>query len=349
MTDESANDKPRPGEKPDRSPKKAAIVVALVVLAVVAAVVVMNRDRLLVQSDVTTPTTATGTQPVVPNQAPEVLSITAATDRIEPFSICELECDAVDSDGDPLTYVWSVSAGEIYGDGPRIEWGSPVAEGLYRVSVTVNDGRGGSAEYSLPLRVKTNAAPRFSGMVADAEWLIAGESTRVSCNVADADGDDITLAWSATGGTLTGQGNAVIWQAPDVDGVYWIAVVARDGYGGEARRTLPISVTSGEPPEIVGLFLHGVNTDMVQKVGNDWKVYQGRTLNIICAMVDETATFTYEWSADFGKLTADGAKATWVAPSSRVAATILVVVADESGNKSTASVLISVETCTCSF
>lgn len=349
MTDDSAHDKPRPGEKPDPSPKKAAIVVALVVLAVVAAVVVMNRDRLLVHSDVTTPTTPTSTQPVVPNQSPEVLSITAATDRIEPFSICELECDAVDPDGDPLTYVWSVSAGEIYGEGPRIEWGSPVAEGLYRVSVTVNDGRSGTAEYSTSLRVKANAAPVLASMTLDAEWLHAGGSTRVSCEVSDANGDDITLAWSATGGTLTGQGSAVIWTAPETDGVYWIAVIARDAYGGEGRRTLPISVSSGEPPKIDGLYVHGVNTDMVQKVGNDWMVYQGRTLNIICAMVDEAAIFTYDWSVDFGSITADGAKATWVAPSKRVAATILVIVADEKGNQSSASVLISVETCTCSF
>ena len=349
MTDESAANKLRPGEKPDHSPKKAAVVVVLVVLAVVAAVVVMNRDRLLVHSDVTTPTPPTSAQPVIPNRAPEILSITAATDRIEPFSICELECDATDPDGDPLTYTWSVSAGEVYGSGPRIEWGSPVAEGLYRVSVTVDDGRDGVAEYSTSLRVKANAAPVLANMTLDAEWLPCGGSTRLSCDVSDADGDDITLTWSATGGTLTGQGSAVIWTAPETDGVYWIAVIARDAYGGEARRTLPISVTSGEPPKIDGLFVHGVNTDMVQKVGNDWMVYQGRTLNIICAMADEAATFTYDWSVDFGTITADGATATWVAPSNRVAATILVVVADDKGNQSSASVLISVETCTCSF
>jgi len=349
MTDESSSSKPRPGEKPDRNPKKAAVVVALVILAVVAVVVILNRDSLLVHSDVTTPTTPTSTQPVVPNRAPEVLSITAATDRIEPFSICELECDAVDPDGDPLTYTWSVSAGEIYGDGPRIEWGSPVAEGLYRVSVIADDGRGGTAEYSTSLRVKANAAPVLASMTLDADWLPAGGSTHVSCEVSDANGDDITLAWSTTGGTLTGQGSAVMWTAPEKDGVYWIAVIARDAYGGEGRRMLPISVTSGEPPKIDGLYVHGVNTDMVQKVGNDWMVYQGRTLNIICAMVDESAIFTYEWSADVGTITADGATATWVAPAKRAAATILVVVADEKGNQSTASVLISVETCTCSF
>ncbi|MBN1152893.1 MAG: hypothetical protein JXA58_06755, partial [Dehalococcoidia bacterium] len=86
-----------------------------------------------------------------------------------------------------------------------------------------------------------------------------------------------------------------------------------------------------------------------RKVGNDWMIYQGRTASVTCAVIDQTAAYTYEWSADFGKLTFEGPVATWVAPPSRVGATITVVVSDEYGNQSSASVLVSVETCTCSF
>lgn len=347
--DRSQRDKPRPGEREERSSKRAAMVVVVVAAVVVGAVLFINRDRLLVHSDVLPLTATTSTPTESSNQPPVINALTVETDRIEPFSLCALHCDAVDADGDPLTFTWAVSAGDIFGEGPSIEWGSPISEGLYRVSVTVDDGRGGAAEYSTPLRVQANVPPVFSGMSAETDWVPSGGSTRIECQVSDADGDTITLEWVATGGAILGTGNAIIWTAPEADGVYWIAVYARDTYGGEARRTLPMSVSSGEPPKIDGLFLQGVNTDMLRKVGNDWMIYQGRTAAITCAVLDQTAVYTYEWSADFGQITSDGPVATWVSPPSRVGATITVIVTDDKGNRSSASVLISVETCTCSF
>jgi len=344
-----AKDKPRPGEREDGSRKKAVLIVVLAVVAVLGTVFVLNKDRFLVHSDSTTPTTAASTEPAAPNGVPVIHSLTPATDRIEPFSLCEIVCEAEDPDGDVLAYTWSASAGDIYGGGATIDWGSPVSEGLYRISVQVDDGRGGTEEYSVPLRVQANIPPKFSSMAADTDWVKSGGSTRIACEVADADGDDISLEWTVTGGEIVGEGAAVMWVAPEIDGVYWIAVYARDTYGGEARRTIPLSVSTGEPPKIDGLFLQGVNTDMLRKVGNDWMIYQGRTCQITCAVIDQTASYTYEWSADFGKLTANGAVATWEAPPSRVDATITVLVSDEYGNQSSASVLISVETCTCSF
>jgi hypothetical protein len=70
---------------------------------------------------------------------------------------------------------------------------------------------------------------------------------------------------------------------------------------------------------------------------------------VTCAVIDEGAQLTYEWSADFGTIDSDGAIATWIAPAARVAATIVVLVTDERGNQASASTLINVETCTCSF
>jgi len=332
--------------KTSKGRRQAAIWVVVLIVAAVGVVAVLNRDSLSVHSDVSVPTVDTSAEP---NRPPEIVGLNVTSDRIEPFSMCDIACDATDPDGDELTYTWTVSAGEIFGEGPAIEWGSPVAEGLYRISVAIDDGRGGTADYSVPLRVQANAAPALTSLTADSDWVFAGTSIRLSCEVADADGDEVSLEWTATGGELYGQGNAVVWLAPDEAEVYWITVVARDSYGGESRRAMPISVTAGEPPQIVGLFLHGVNTDMLKKVGNDWMIYQGRSCSVTCATPDGTGPYTYEWSVDFGLLTAEGDTATWVAPKDRVGATILVIISDEWGNSASASVLIYVETCTCSF
>ncbi len=327
--------------------RRGAIVVVLA-LVVVGVFAVVSMPDLLVHSDVATLPSATPPTTDI-NQPPEILGLTVASDRIEPFSICDMQCDARDLDGDTLTYEWTVSDGEIYGEGAAVEWGSPVSEGLYRVSVKVDDGRGGSADYSVPLHVKANAVPVLASLTADSDWVFVGKSIRLACDVSDADGDNISLDWSATGGTIYGQGNAIVWLAPDTTDVYWITVTASDAYGGESRRAMPISVTRGEPPEIVGLFLRGENTDMLQKRGNDWIIYQGRAAGLTCATPDGSGPYTYEWSADFGTLTQNGNEAIWTAPTKRVGATILVVVSDEYGNSSSASVLVYVETCTCSF
>jgi hypothetical protein len=349
MSDESARTPVHTAEKPGRKPKKTVTIVALVALVAIAAVALLNRDRLTVQSDVSSPEPTQPAATGVPNAAPEIISLTAATDRIEPFSLCELVCEAVDPDGDALSYTWTASAGDIFGEGPSIEWGSPVSEGLYRVSVTADDSRGGVAQHSISLRVTANSVPEITTMAADSDWVPAGGSTRFFCEVVDDDGDEVTLEWSATAGELFGHGDAVIWVAPDDGDVHWVTVVARDAYGGESRRALPVTVAAGEPTAIVGLFLHGVNTNMLQNRGNDWLIFKGGICTIKCAVEDGAGPLTYEWSADFGTLTAEGDTATWTAPNSRAGATILVVVTNELGYKSSASVLVYVETCTCSF
>jgi hypothetical protein len=227
----------------------------------VGVVAFLNRDRLMVHSDVSTPPAINPTEPAAPNQYPEILSLTVASDRIEPFSLCDVVCEAIDPDGDVLTYEWSASAGDMFGEGAEVEWGSPVSEGLFKIALTVSDGRGGIAEYSIPVRVQANIAPVLSELSLDTEWVVASGSTRVACSASDADGDEVTLEWSATAGEFFGVGEAVIWVAPEADGVYWVEVRARDrntlgGAQGCARQR----VTTGEPPKIDGIFVKGVNT-----------------------------------------------------------------------------------------
>lgn len=329
---------------------KRALLVGLVLLAGVAIILVTgNRDQLSVRSDISVPEQDEASAVSNPeNQAPEILSLTAATDRIEPFDLCDIVCEAFDPDGDELTYEWSASAGHIYGEGPRIQWGSPLSEGLYRISVVVKDGRGGRAEQSLPLKVRANRPPQITSMASDVEWLPEGGSARLWCEAADPDGDNITYEWSATGGEFFGQGPSVIWLAPEESDSYWITVTARDPYGGEAQRAVPISVTPVEPPSISAMVVEPKETSVFKAHGDSWTIFAGGSCTVECVVTDGKGPFTYQWSVDFGDLQADGPVATWQAPNKRVGATIVVVVTDVEGSKSSASALIYVETSACS-
>lgn len=349
MTDISDETKEQPGTRRFSGGKKPLLFTLFALVAILSVVAGTNRDQLSVHSHVETPAPIeTPVQSVDANRSPQILDLSAATDRIQPFDLCDLVCEAIDPDGDDLTYEWSVSSGSIFGEGPQVEWGSPISEGLYRVSVVVRDGRGGSAEESISLRVKANAAPHIVGMSSDTEWLTGGGRARFWCEAMDPDGDAFTYDWSATGGEIFGQGDAIIWLAPDETDSHWITVTVRDVYGGEATRALPISVTPVEPPSIEKMLVEPSNTRMFKAHGDSWTIYQGKSCRIEC-VADGDGPFIYEWSADHGTLTADGPVANWESPKSTVGATIVVVVTDASGNRSTASALIYVETCPCSF
>ena len=340
-------------QKPQGSPKKAALVVTLVCVGVVAAIVLMNSDGLSVNSDVSEPLPpedeAEEEEALAPNVAPEIVSVVAATDRIAPFDLCEVTCEATDPDGDPLTYTWDAAQGDVYGEGPTIEWGAPTAEGLYRLSVTVEDARGGSADFSTSLRVKANSVPEIVTMSANSDWIVPGESVVVSVTTQDGDNDALAYAWSCKAGEFMGEGTSVLWIAPlEVDS-YWITLDIEDAYLGKARRAIPISVTEGMPPLLGEFKLEGIDTDMVKPKGDAWKIFRGRSCSIECVVLEGEGPFEYEWSAEIGALHPDGPITTWDAPEGRLSTNIVVKVTDSHGNSTSGSVLMYVETCTCAF
>jgi outer membrane protein OmpA-like peptidoglycan-associated protein len=65
-----------------------------------------------------------------------------------------LTAEATDPDGDTLTYRWSAPAGTLQSPGDRQTlWTAPQQEGPVQATVTVNDGRGGTASNSVTLQV----------------------------------------------------------------------------------------------------------------------------------------------------------------------------------------------------
>lgn len=316
------------------------------VVCVVAAVAAVSPGCAAVHSDV-----GAGVQPSVemPNSTPVVLSITAATRRIEPSDLCSLMCEAVDEDGDTLTYTWTASQGEVIGEGPSVQWSAPDTEGLFRLSVTVDDGRGGTAESSLSLGVKMNYAPEITELAAFSEVVAPGASTYLKCSASDDDGDPIAYQWEATHGEVFGEGCGVVWLAPAEPGPYWVTVCARDSYGGEATRAIAINVSANTAPDLGRFRVKGVDTDLLDFNDGVWDVFRGRSISIRCVVNDGAAPFTYDWSVDYGTLTAEGDTAVWDAPEEHGPATVIVDVTDVDGSTTRGTVLLYVETCTCAF
>ncbi len=92
-------------------------------------------------------------KPVVQNRPP---TVKAACDPCTVYvgERSQLTAVANDPDGDPLTYQWTVPAGTLdQATTPKPMWTAPMVVGSVPATVTVNDGRGGTASDTVTLQV----------------------------------------------------------------------------------------------------------------------------------------------------------------------------------------------------
>jgi outer membrane protein OmpA-like peptidoglycan-associated protein len=158
---------------------------------------------------------------------------------------------ASDPDNDPLTYTWSAMGGRVEGDGPRVRWISNGATtGTYKVTVHVDDGRGGAASCGTDIRVepKPNHPPVIA-CSADRNSVFAGERVHITCNASDPDGDPLTYAWRANAGQITGSGPGGDFDTTGLSAAaYTITTRVDDGRGGAAEASTAVEVKPVPPP-----------------------------------------------------------------------------------------------------
>lgn len=167
-----------------------------------------------------------------------------------------------DPNGDPLTYsISGLPAGLSFNPAAssRVISGSPTAAGAFSVTVTANDGRGGSASATFTLNVQANTAPTAPAVGAQSGAINGAFSLGLPA-FTDADYD--TLTHSATGlppGLLFDAGTRVISGTPTTVGTWNVTYSANDGRGGTASVTFAITISStppaNRPPQVsVGLY-----------------------------------------------------------------------------------------------
>jgi len=89
-----------------------------------------------------------------PNRPPTA-SLSIERSPIMPGEHTGITCTGSDPDGDPLTYSYSASGGQVSGTGANASFDATgLQPGTYTVKCTVNDGRGGTADASGNVEVK---------------------------------------------------------------------------------------------------------------------------------------------------------------------------------------------------
>lgn len=90
-----------------------------------------------------------------PNSNPIITSLSADPARGSVGRIVTLTVVAEDPDGDELSYEWFMTAGDVYGEGPVVSYVvTYCCVGINSVTVTVKDGRGGTASKIIDVEVR---------------------------------------------------------------------------------------------------------------------------------------------------------------------------------------------------
>ena len=198
----------------------------------------------------------TGVSPM--NPAPPVNHSPVAACSMDKTSVFAGANDAIavtttaaDPDGDPLTYSWTATGGSVNGTGPNVRWlSSGVMPGNYTITVTVSDGRGGTATCSVNpvVAVRPNRPPTVS-LNSNRNTVLVGEKVQFTAVGADPDNDPLSYTWRANCGQLNANNiSATLDTAGAAPGTCTVTVRVDDGRGGAADAAKGVNIQTPPPP-----------------------------------------------------------------------------------------------------
>ncbi len=203
-----------------------------------------------------------------------------------------------------------------------------------------------------------NQPPSISSLTIDKEQVETGASYQVECTASDPDGDELSYSWSADDGNISGEGSTVSWTAPEAPGSYTIIVAVSDDRDGEAIKQLGVDVVSVNHPPVIESFIvtaeHIYLAEITvgfstSEIG--YRVLEGKAYQIECVASDPDGDeLTFEWSADAGAISGEGAVITWTAPTGAGERNVSLTVSDGEGGFVTESIVFVAVACgPCAF
>jgi len=199
-----------------------------------------------------------------------------------------------------------------------------------------------------PPPLPENHKPVINYMTSQ-QQVLPSSTSRITCVATDADDDTLTYAWSSdSGGTITGTGDTVTWNAPEVPGSYVINVSVTDGKGGEAKDLVTVAVATKPnrtPTATLIVGEKGAPEVTVTPTTGKITVKRWSTTEIECKAEDPDGDpLTYKWNASEGKVDGEGPKVQFIASHTGDIA-ITATVADTRGAQAKVSVYFHVPCC----
>jgi outer membrane protein OmpA-like peptidoglycan-associated protein/opacity protein-like surface antigen len=266
---------------------------------------------------------------------PPTVSCVVANASILQADTTTIRANAIDPEGERLTYSWSASGGKVSGDdGTGTFDATGVAPGKYTVTATVRDKRN-EVSCSADITVlKRNHAPTVTVEPSSFD-ITQGESANLRCIAKDPDNDPLTYAWSVNGQRLAATSPQITFGSEGREpGNYKVTCEASDGEASASASSNGIvreRIIPNRPPAVECL-----TTTM--------DVASGGSIELRVRATDpDNDKLTYSWSSTGGTVSGSGETATFNATGVRAGSyTVTATVDDGRGGKSSCSITVNV-------
>lgn len=231
--------------------------------------------------------------------------------------------------GDSLAYSWVVDFGG-FDDATAVQptYNAPAAAGTYTVTLTVDDGNGGTHTESTTVKVG-NRPPTITEPASDVIWD-EGQTLAADGRFDDPDGDSLTVTADNMVGTFTATGGGGwTWTYPTTDNVieHTINVTAEDGHGASATDSFDFSAAN-VPPDMGPITGAPVGPIPV-----------GTTVTLAAAFTDpgtaDTHEATWSWGDGSGPVTSPASSSILYDTAGVYSANVTVTVTDDDGGSDT--------------
>lgn len=157
----------------------------------------------------------------------------------------EFHVIARDSDGDSLSYTWSISQGQTVESSSRTAtWVAPDQPDAFTVSVFVSDGISEPTTRSKQILVKAPNKPPEITELRIPKKVSAGEISQLSLLAVDPNQDPLIFTWKIDDVVLEeGPKTEIEWQVPTQEGEVTIQVIVSDGIAPAVKRSNVVIVT----------------------------------------------------------------------------------------------------------
>ncbi|MCF6269114.1 MAG: T9SS type A sorting domain-containing protein [Melioribacteraceae bacterium] len=178
-----------------------------------------------------------------------------------------------------------------------------------------------------------NYPPRIKALASDNNTPLVNSNTTLYCTATDFDEDNLNYSWTINGESVEQNTPTIIWNTPDVSGVYNIKCFVDDG-----------TTTSN----IVELNIEVVNTinnpPIIERIkAAPRKMDLSAISKIECFAFDEDGdNLTYNWTSQLGTISGSGEKIEWTAPSIEGNYFIKCEVSDNQNNSASDSIKVMV-------
>ena len=154
-----------------------------------------------------------------------------------------------DPDGEIMLYKWESNINGLLSNLESFSR-SDLSVGKHAISLKVFDTGANPSEVVSESLTITSGIPIISELTADPPSIDINQTTIITCTASDGDvGDILTYTWTKNGGTFEGitSGSTITWRAPSTADTYTVTCDVSDGNGGEATKSVDISVSNITP------------------------------------------------------------------------------------------------------